>query len=118
MGTEMSDHTLTIFDDGGGGIAYSVMCHAQMSASGQPPICWTFIDEDDGKLYVADHCGAVEWIQESGEIEIAGEITLPVKFTYDSNGAPTVVVEDMAQKVAEGWVIARKCDLTDARRGR
>ena len=93
-----SDHTLTIYFDGDE-VVPVFRCTAKPSASGQPPACWTYLDEE-GEFRVGDHCNAYEWIKHVGPYFLEREITLEVEVDWDDE-APQVVVSDPAKRIAE-----------------
>ena len=94
----MTNHTLTIYFDGDE-MAPVFRCNAKPSASGQPPACWTYLDEE-GEFRVGDHCNAYEWIENAGPYFLEREITLEVEVRWDDD-APQVVVSDPAKRIAE-----------------
>ena len=94
----MTDHVLTIYFDGDE-MAPVFKCHAKPSATGQPPACWTYLDED-GEFRVADHCNAKEWIEAEDPYFAKREITLEVEVHWNDD-APQVVVVDPAKRIAE-----------------
>ena len=91
-------HTLTIYFDGDE-MAPVFKCNAKPSASGQPPACWTYLD-DENDLHVTDHCNAKEWIEAEDPTFAKREISLDVEVDWDDD-APQVVVSDPAKRIAE-----------------